>query len=308
MEGSRPPGRADGVARGGFSYESAALLDEICLDHGRQIRQQILVHPAGKVGRKLDRVIEGEIVPRLMLLHASHATRNGQASQMRPADLASEIADFADLVIRHDVDVVEAYVRSLLHRGLDLETLLLHLLAPAARRLGTLWEADKIDFVDVTIGTSRLQQLLHKFSLGRRGDDAGDRRMLLIPVPGEQHTFGLVMVAELFRREGWQVHGGASMDAKELHRLVSDQSFVLIAFSLSCDRLINTLCSTIQAVRRLSRNQSVPIMVGGSVFAQEPDRRPWVGADIVAADAREALGLAESVLRRSARRQDPHHR
>jgi hypothetical protein len=48
-------------------------------------------------------------------------------------------------------------------------------------------------------------------------------------------------------------------------------------------------------------------MVGGRVFAQDPSLRPSVGADLVAADAREALELAESALRKSASRRGPQH-
>ena len=56
-------------------------------------------------------------------------------------------------------------MHGLLDDGIPLEALLLDLFAPVARRLGTMWEADQIDFVDVTIGTSRLQQILHHFTL-----------------------------------------------------------------------------------------------------------------------------------------------
>ena len=297
MEGSRPPGD-----HSAFLYESAALLDEIFLDRGGSPQRRIEMNQHRNVGEKLGKVIAGEIVPRLMLLHRSANHPSGRNPPMRAADLTSQIADFADLVVRHDNDVLEAYVRSLLQRGLDTETLLLHLMAPAARRLGVLWEADEISFVDVTIGTSRLQQLLHTFTPAPHDHEALDRRALFLPAPGEQHTFGLLMVADFFRKEGWQVRGGMALEACEFQSLIAEQSFALIGFSLSCETLINALCSTIKSVRRLSKNKSVLVIVGGRILAQDPSLRPWVGADLVAADVREALELAESALRNVAPR------
>lgn len=302
MAGGQPP--AGGVR--GFLLESVALLDDL-LKAKRGAQKRSATQQVPQIGDKLGHVIAGEIVPRLMLMHGKQAERTALQSASRPPALGGQIPDFADLVIRHDCDVVEAYVRSLLQRGLDLETLLLHLLAPAARRLGAQWEADEISFVDVTIGTARLQQLLRTFTTAlAEPEDDGSRRVLLLPAPSEQHTFGLLMVSEFFRREGWQVEGALDMSVQELYSCIAEKSFGLIGFSLSCDRLINSLCSTIQKVRRLSKNPSVLIMVGGRIFAQDPDLRPWVGADLVATDAREALQLAEGALQKTLPRR-PHH-
>jgi methanogenic corrinoid protein MtbC1 len=126
----------------------------------------------------------------------------------------------------------------------------------------------------------------------------------LLPAPEEQHTFGLVVVSELFRRNGWHVQGVAPMELDELQDLVSEQWFVLIGFSLSCDRLINPLCSTIQTVRRVSKNKSVQIMVGGRAFAKDPALWPEVGADWTASNAQEALELAETMADRGKLRRD----
>jgi MerR family transcriptional regulator, light-induced transcriptional regulator len=307
MQGSRPPHGA-GAARSGLHAKGATLLEKISFDHKRSRHQRINIRNEQMRDDELTDVIAGEIVPRLMLLHTSERARasTAAAAPKLHGDMAAQVADFTELVMRHEHDVLEAYVKSLLQRGFDLEGLLLHLLAPAARRLGALWEEDKIDFVDVTIGTSRLQQLIHHFTFALKKKDDDRRSALFVAAPHEQHTFGLVMVSEFFRREGWQVHGGVSMESEELRTIVAERSFALIGFSLSCDRLINTLCSTIQSVRRLSKNQSVQIMVGGRVFAQDPAVRPWVGADIVATDAREAIGLAEQAVRASALRRGAH--
>jgi MerR family transcriptional regulator, light-induced transcriptional regulator len=197
-----------------------------------------------------------------------------------------------------------AYVHGLLDEGLGLDTVLIELLAPVARRLGELWEADEIDFVDVTVGTSRLQQILHHFALPPERD-AGTpaRRVLLLPTPTEQHTFGLLMVAEFFRREGWQVWGGTPLEERALKAMVADQWFALIGFSLSCERSVAALCATIKLVRRYSRNRCVKIIVGGPLLSGSDPASFGIEADMVVADAREAVALAESAVSHDAKRQ-----
>jgi MerR family transcriptional regulator, light-induced transcriptional regulator len=300
MRDTRPPNNAGGGADGSFSVGSAAFLDGAWPTVPRSKSTGVLPASRLDVAEKLDDVIAGEILPRLKLLNRRRAERDRGRAQTPALNMASQVADFAELVVRHESSVAEAYLKSLIERGLDLETLLLHLLAPAARRLGEMWDSDKIDFVDVTIGMSRLQQLIHYLTppLGSLHDDTR-RKVLLLPAPGEQHSFGLIMMSEMFRQQGWQVHGGAAMEPQQIFSLISQQRFAVIGFSLSCDRLIETLCSSIEAARRMSKNKSVQLMVGGGVFSNNSTLQRAVGADLVASDAREALVLAENAVSRS---------
>lgn len=297
MVGSRPPDNAGPESQSGLSNLGHNALDELCLDRRYVDGGRSLPKAEQRLDRHLEHVIEGEIVPRLMLLHrqSPHKAKNGQ--KPAPIDLSTHVEEFAGLVVRHETEVVATYVRVLLEKGVDLESILLQLLAPAARRLGELWEADSIDFVDVTIGTSRLQQILHHFTfpLEKRGVEPG-RRVLLIPTPSEQHTFGLLMVSKFFRREGWQVYGGTPLRGEELYDLIAGQWFALIGFSLSCERYIGALGKAIETARRVSKNQAVRIVVGGRIFSEISDLNARVGADLVVGDAQEALQLAETVL------------
>jgi hypothetical protein len=57
--------------------------------------------------------------------------------------------------------------------------------------------------------------------------------ILLVPTPGEQHTFGLAMVAELFRKQGWEVVGGPYDLGDSPQVLVAQRSFDVVGFSLA---------------------------------------------------------------------------
>jgi methanogenic corrinoid protein MtbC1 len=277
------------------------LLDEICLDRRYVSGGKVIPKAEQRIDEKLESIIDGEIIPRLMLMHReSEEAADGTPKVFADVELAAHVGEFANLVLKFDVDVLAAYINVLRQRGVDTESLLLKLFAPAARKLGEMWEADAIDFVDVTVGTSRLQQLLHQFSLTAKADVTGPaRRVLLLPTPSEQHTFGLLMVGDFFRRYGWEVSGGTPISAERLPSVVADQWFALVGFSLSCERLSGLLASTIKTVRRHSRNRAVQIVVGGQVFAENKDLGHALGADLAVADAQEAVELAENVLRDS---------
>lgn len=249
------------------------------------------------------RTIEGEIIPRLVLARRV----NGESS---PASSAADvpglgwvpgselIAEVAQLVSRDDVGAAAARIGALRQSGLSIETVYLELLAPVARYLGELWEADIVDFTTVTLGCSRLQQLLHELSMSflREAEQHEHRRrVLLVPVPGEQHTFGLYMVAEFFRRAGWDVWSGC-MPTRELTELVRKESFSLVGFSLSGDRRLDALASSIRSVRRASCNRGIGVLVGGPVFVGHPELVSLVGADATALDGRQATLQAQNTL------------
>jgi methanogenic corrinoid protein MtbC1 len=250
---------------------------------------------------QLERTIEEQIIPRLMLMHS----RLSEVSSA-PAALAGtlhpgpdHVAELARLVIAPGVEPALAYVQGLRDRGVPLDRLYLQLLVPTARLLGEMWNADYCSFTDVTIGLWRLQQLLHQLSpafLNEAEPRKDGRRMLLVPEPGEQHTFGLIMVAEFFRRAGWEVWDQPLESRRELLELVRREAFSVIGLSIGSDARLESLAETIRQVRRASRNPRIRVMVGGAPFVDRPDRVAEVGADSTAADGEQATRVAEGLL------------
>ncbi len=248
--------------------------------------------------RHLLTTIESEIIPRLVLSRrgAAEPAPVRQPLGWTPGD--DVIAEFAELVASQDVAAASTRIEALRSEGITVETLYLELLAPTARYLGELWDSDIADFNAVTLGCSRLQQLLHELSpafVHEIDYHEHRRRVLLVPVPGEQHTFGVYMVAEFFRRAGWDVWSG-SMPNRELAELVSNEAFTLVGFSVSADDRLDALASSIRSVRRASCNRGVGVLVGGPVFVGHPELVTLVGADATAVDARQATHQAQSAL------------
>jgi methanogenic corrinoid protein MtbC1 len=247
---------------------------------------------------RLVRTIEGEIIPRLMLAHRD-APAGGTATGGTVALGPGDVAELTRLVLAHGAEVARAFVAALRAQGAAVESIYLDLLAPAARRLGKMWEDDLCDFSEVTIGLYRLQQAAHALrEVGPEEDAAapGARRVLLIAVPGEHHTFGLSLVAEFFRRAGWSVCSEPLSTGQELLDLVRRESFSIVGLSVSRETRMNGLASIILGIRRMSCNRAVGVMVGGRVFSDRPELVAQVGADATAADARQAVAQAQTLL------------
>ena len=251
---------------------------------------------------QLARTIEEEIIPRLMLAHRAVAEPVLAPVAAGRAITEADVKQFAKLVLSHEEDIAFATIQNLRARDISVEKIYLDLLAPTARYLGVLWEEDLCNFTDVTVGLGRLQRVLRELSpaLGRSVEHpAQGRRVLLLPSPGEQHTFGLVMVAEFFRRAGWDVTGGAWAAGADAATLVSAEWFDVIGFSLGAEVHLPALADSIAAVRHAACNRDLAVLVGGPLFGVHPEFVRQVGADGMTVDGREAPALAENLIARN---------
>ncbi len=303
---SRPqehPAR-EGSTRGGAPPDSS---QELCEAEPPGFRQADAANDMRM--SQLARTIEQEIIPRLMLAHRSASEPPARPAVISRAITAQDVEQFAKLVLSHEEDLAFGTINAMRARDVSVEKIYLDLLAPTARYLGKLWEDDLCSFTDVTVGLGRLQRVLRELSpaLGRSVEHPSQgRRVLLLPSPGEQHTFGLVMVAEFFRRAGWDVTGGAWAAGADAATLVQAEWFDVIGFSLGAAVHLPQLKASIAAVRHAACNQDIAILVGGPLFGAHPEYVAQVGADGMTIDGREAPSLAEGLIVGLARPHESH--
>ena len=242
---------------------------------------------------KLATIIEQQIVPRLLKFHQVDRGNSRKKSDFLP----EEVAEFGVLAMGPDIDTAKQYFERLRTRGHSFETLFEEFLAPTARYLGQLWCDDLCDFVDVTIGVARLQQIMAMFGAVAELPVVDiERRALLLSIPGEQHLFGIDFVARAMRSAGWDVALVAAHSLDEVADLVSREWFGVVGMTLGANRGLQDLAQTIATVRRASQNAKVSIMVGGHAFLDNPQAAVQIGADAVADDAIAAVVLAKKLL------------
>jgi len=249
----------------------------------------------------LRRTIESEIIPRLMLAHKTQAAFT-HSFEHDYGENTRDVREFTQIVLHQDAAAAFAFVDARRMSGAGVEQLLLNLLAPTAKRLGVMWEEDFCTFTDVTIGLSRLQQVLRR--LCPRSEDEAEhinlgRRAMLAAAPGDQHSFGVHIVEEFFRRAGWDVWSLSRAGSGDLVRIVKSEWFAVVGLSASSDVFLEDLKICVQNIRRESCNKALIVMVGGSMFERRPDLVAEVGADAMATDGRQAVVEAERLVKAS---------
>jgi methanogenic corrinoid protein MtbC1 len=241
----------------------------------------------------LGRVIETEILPRLFLAHSGR-DRSVDPAPGDPQD-ELDLGDFARLLFAPGCERAREYLENHTRAGAR-ETLLLDVLAPAARRLGQLWESDDCDFVEVTVGLRRLHALMRDLAPDFDDVDHGvndESRVLFLAAPGEKHIFGMTMVERFFRAAGWRTR---LTDMTQYLDDLRREWFEIVGFSLSCTRHVPALAAAVGQARAASSNPSILVLVGGPIFIDAPELAREVGADATARDAAGAVQLARSLL------------
>lgn len=274
VEGSAP----EGVSTGGSSWGSAEA-------ERLGAKQRLLA---------LTDALQSDIIPRLVRVHSvdeKHAPKVSEA----------EVETFTTLLIQAGDAQVDDFVRAAHERGLSVTNLYLDIFAPAARRLGVLWEQDLCDFASVTVALGRLQRLLRQWTLAFGGDvrpPPNGRRVLLAQHPHEQHSFGLSMVAEFFRRDGWEVLGGIGGAVSDPSRQVALDWFDIVGFSVGSEGHVAWATERAADVRATSRNRAVAVLVGGPLLAAHPEWASRIGADAVVVEGSQAPAIGERLIAR----------
>ena len=263
------------------------------------------VEPAGVSSQQaqLSRLVELEIIPRLMLMHRVQPLRQQPALPLI-AFTADDVQALAELAVHGSPDAVQARVEAFIGDGATHEQIFLDLLAPCARHMGDLWEDDVYSFSQVTIGLWRLQRVLHELAapaapLARA--ESHSQRVCMAAVPGSQHTFGVTMAAEFFSRAGWDVVCEPRASWQDLRARVSREWFDVFGLSISASDNLSQIASAILDIRRAAANPQLFVMVGGPMAAEMPDLARRCGADMMASDAPSAVTAAFGSLQRRAK-------
>jgi methanogenic corrinoid protein MtbC1 len=244
----------------------------------------------------LTRIVEAQILPRLA--QAGRIVKPDDTDRMA-VTIEGDTSELVRMLLIDDASGALALIHELQTHGATPAELFLGVVTLAARRLGELWERDLCDFTQVTIGMGRLQQVLRALSPSFQVEAvrrAQTESVLLVPAPGEQHTFGLMMLAEFFQREGWHVAGGPATTAKDAADIAHGTWMDVAGFSIGSVARLESLAQCIRTVRRASSNRDLFVMVGGPLFLTHPDLVTRVGADAVAGDAVAAVRQARGSL------------
>ena len=244
-------------------------------------------------------IIEAQIIPRLLKAERVIGSKLTLVPASRAMPSKEEIHSFVHLCVSPDPHAAQIFVNRLLKEGLNTEHIFLELITPAARELGTQWDLDRMDFVDVTHGLVRLHAIAHEIGFAYRDGPVveGDvKRVMIASAPGSKHMLGPTIVADFYRKEGWQVVIEISSSKKELVQAVENEWFDTVGLSVSIASQLADLGDLVDQIKRSSRNPRLVVLLGGPIFTVQNFQASDFGANVICIDAKEAVSLALALL------------
>ncbi|MEM9433378.1 MAG: cobalamin-dependent protein [Pseudomonadota bacterium] len=219
-----------------------------------------------------------------------------------PADRAEQdISLLCDALLDDDPTTLRPVVTKLLDGDITPETFIQSYAGDAARRIGTMWEENKISFADVTIAVARLQESVRRIqSRNVNFLNMENRPEVLIVVPrDEDHMIGAFICRDAFEELGCTCTLSIGQRVREVSMLAGSHRFDMVGISISSSRTVKTAARLVKEIRTKLR-RSTPIVIGGGITQQDRDLCAETGADLATSDPKKAVEFCNIVSRTTA--------
>jgi MerR family transcriptional regulator, light-induced transcriptional regulator len=222
--------------------------------------------------------------------------RDGHASrQHRPTGTVPARSHLEARLIASDEPGAWEVLEAALGSGMEPEDVLLEIVAPTLRSIGSLWAQGALTVADEHRASSVATRLISRLGarFGRRGHKRGT--VILAAPPGELHGGPVAIAANLLRWRGFAaIELGADTPADALAQTAAAESD-LIAVGIVC-----TTKSSAQSARKVIATlresvPQVPILLGGAAIANEA-QAARLGADVfTGGDGGELVRALEAI-------------
>ncbi|WP_432816559.1 cobalamin B12-binding domain-containing protein [Sulfitobacter sp. JB4-11] len=220
------------------------------------------------------------------------------SQQSRPVrQSAASLEKLANALISADDAPLQALVEQYRRSNLRIEVLYLRHLAPAAKLLGEWWTQDRTSLSDVAIGTGRIYALMRAYNHRLPPPIRPSGKMAFFAsVPGETHTLGVRMAADLYRRDGWNIDVEMGVPHDLLVDRIVSSGHLLVGLSAGGVHALPDLARLVLALR-----VSVPhalILVSGNIVAEAEDSIRLIHADAMSSSYEGARTALETLWER----------
>jgi methanogenic corrinoid protein MtbC1 len=206
-----------------------------------------------------------------------------------------DVNAFCVALVSDDPNAAATLIEEVQRRGVSYDAICLSYVAAAARQMGEWWDNDKISFYSVTVGAGRLYAILRILRLHRPASVPDMRRFAVFAsVPGENHTLGITMAADLARTRGWDIDLLVGLSHDDLLAELATRKPALIGLSASGKRSMPALTQLIVAQRIASSDTR--IVVCGQIAKVAVNLVGVTGADAAALDFETAYAQMERLI------------
>ncbi|MDU9006677.1 cobalamin B12-binding domain-containing protein [Sedimentitalea todarodis] len=215
------------------------------------------------------------------------ASRHSKVEHISHEPTVAELEELCTALISDNDTAAAAIIFGARAEGAPPEAIYLKYLAAAARMLGDWWNEDRADFVQVTVGTGRMFAIMRGMKhLFVPAFDAPEKSAIFASVPGEDHTFGIRMAADLFRKDGWEISLKIGLDHDELVADIERTPSSILGLSLAGRHSVDALSRLVVALHICCPH--APLLVSGRDVEDAEPLLGLMGVDCIARDLDEA--------------------
>lgn len=202
---------------------------------------------------------------------------------------------FVGAILEGDDEKASDLVQDLLQDKWSLIRIYLEVFSPALSHVGRLWEEGKVNVAQEHMATQITIRQMEKLRFQQRLPKLSHLRVMVGCVEGERHHVGSMMMADLFRVEGYAVdYLGADVPTKDLVEMVKIRRPDLLGISVTLDSNLSKAAALMELVSELTKCPKV--VVGGSAVQRASARLSGEETFRYARDAMEGLKISRNLL------------
>lgn len=217
-----------------------------------------------------------------------------EAAEIPHSDLAQA---YLTAVLAGERLIASRLVTESIGNGVSLRDIYLHVFQPTQYEIGRLWQRNEIGVADEHLATAITQMIMSQLYPMLFSGPRKPRTFVSACVGGELHEIGARMVADFFEMEGWKTYYlGANTPADGIIKAINERKADVAGISVTISYNVGAAQEIIRDLRNSPGGSDVKVIVGGYPFRVAPELWKTVGADGFAADAAEAINLAERLV------------
>ncbi|SHG21196.1 Methanogenic corrinoid protein MtbC1 [Fodinibius roseus] len=194
-----------------------------------------------------------------------------------------EAAKLIDDLVAHDTPIKDIYE---------------YIFQNTQYEVGVLWQNNKISVAHEHYCTAATQLIMSRLYPKIFSMDKKKSKLVACSVADELHEIGIRMVADFFEMDGWDTHYlGANMPDEHLIKTLKEFNADILAISVTLPLHIGQAQDLIQKLKRDKEAEDIKVLVGGYPFRFIPDLWKKLGADASASTAKEAIEIANKLIR-----------
>jgi 5-methyltetrahydrofolate--homocysteine methyltransferase len=207
-----------------------------------------------------------------------------------------EIKKLYDAVLNGNFKIAKELTQQALDAGIDPQVLVQEQMIPAMDEVGRRYEANEYFVPELLISARAMKaslELIRPLLTAQGAEPAG--RVAIGTVKGDLHDIGKNLVAAMLEGAGFEVIDlGVDVSPDKFIAAVNEKNAGVVAMSALLTTTMNSMKTTVEAIKTAGVRGKVKIMIGGAPVTQK--YADEIGADGYSSNANSAVALARKLV------------